>query len=799
MSYNISGMTRITGMYSGFDTDQLIRDLMKVENQKVDKVRQDKEYMVWKQEAYRDLINQLRDFENKYFSYSNPNTNLRSSGTFNGYKATLGNTDDSRYVEVTSGAGSLTGNYTVSNISLAKSARVEGSAISTGNIESQDIADEAGNLIILPVISAAEDNNKITVALNGASKEITISDGLSTIDDLATDLQNNINAEFGVNKITVGKSADNKKLTFSTVSTTDTLGIDYAYNEGYQLLGKTIGSNKIIDNQNNKFEITLDGASKSIALTPGTYTTVNDLENEIQSEIDKAFGSGNIRVVNDSGTLSLKAIDGTKDATVTNSWGTHDVSGGINVDGTTVKDNFDVTIDGQTYNITLDQKNYTNDEIVSEIQSKVDSSKVLVTVNNSTGQLRFEALSGNSLATNKIKNNGLQDLNLVGVNNSNKIDLTDDLTNIKNNFDTPLVPGVGDVIEFNINGETFSFDSASTSINSIISSVNSNQNADVRMMYDELQDRIIIESRDTGATSKVEISDVTGNFMQALGLNGTSVSGSDASITINDGNGAQTISRPSNEFTVNGISYNLKENHAENVSFRVEGDSDELFDNIKGFVEDYNKIVEDINKKLGEEKKYDYKPLTEAQKDEMSEKEIELWEEKAKSGILRSDTTLRSLVNNLRDVMYESVDGMALYSIGITTSSNYKDAGKLVIDQDKLRKAIEDNPDQITNLFTKADEGIANKLYDVLEDNVSVTTNSNGQKGLLLEKAGMSGDRTVNNNILSNKISRYDDMITDMLDDLVEKENYYYSMFAKMERALSEMQSQSSFFMGQMG
>ncbi|WP_432662707.1 flagellar filament capping protein FliD [Wukongibacter baidiensis] len=792
MSYNVgNSMTRITGMYSGFDTDQLVSDLMKVETQRVDKYKQKTQYLEWQQEAYREIITSLRDFENKYFSYSNPSTNLRSSSTFNGYKASLSNEDDSRYIEITGGAGSLTGNYNISNISLAKTARAEGSTISTGNIES-------GSLTPFPTISSANDNNEITVSLNGASKEITIDDGMADINALKTNLQTKIDAEFGNGKITVGVNGD--KLTFSTASTTDKVEVDYAYNEGYQLLGSTIGSNKVIDNQNNKFDVTLDGTTKSITLTPNTYATSYDLEDEIQTQIDAAFGAGNIRVVNSSGTLSLKAVDSSKNATSADwkGWDTFVVNdSGNTVDGS--NSSFTVTLDGTDYDITLTEKDYTKSELVSAIQSKVDSSKVLVTVDNATGNLRFEALSSKSLSTDKVKNDGLQDLKLDSGSNSNRTDLTANLIDIKDNFSTPLAPGAGDIIEFTINGESFSFDATSTSMNSIIATVNNNQNADVRMMYDELADRIIVESKDTGATSKVEIADVNGNFMQAIGLNGASQSGSDASITIDDGTGPQTIERPSNEFTINGITYDLKEDYAGTVGFKVEGDSDELYDNISAFVEDYNKIIEDINKKLTEDKYYDYDPLTEEQKDEMSEKEIEQWEEKAKSGILRSDSLLRGLVDNMRGIMYESVDGLALYDIGIETSSNYKDGGKLVIDESKLREAIEDDPDQIANLFTKTDEGIANKLYDVLEDNVTTRTNTYGQKGLLLEKAGMVGDRTVSSNIISDQILRYDTMIDDMLDDLVAKENYYYNMFAKMESALAQMQSQSSFLSGQMG
>ena len=98
----------------------------------------------------------------------------------------------------------------------------------------------------------------------------------------------------------------------------------------------------------------------------------------------------------------------------------------------------------------------------------------------------------------------------------------------------------------------------------------------------------------------------------------------------------------------------------------------------------------------------------------MKDKEIELWEEKATSGLLRNDAAISSLLSSLRSAFYTVVEsaGISAAEIGLTTGS-YGDGGKITVDKDKLRKALESNPDQVTNLFVATsksdDKAQANK------------------------------------------------------------------------------------------
>ena len=132
---------------------------------------------------------------------------------------------------------------------------------------------------------------------------------------------------------------------------------------------------------------------------------------------------------------------------------------------------------------------------------------------------------------------------------------------------------------------------------------------------------------------------------------------------------------------------------------------DDMMNKIKEFVTTYNGFVKDLNDQLKETKYRDYAPLTNEQREAMSESDIKLWEEKAKSGLLRNDSLIRNGLSDMRALIYQSNPAIedpkynTLFSIGITTTENYNDGGTLEINEDKLRKALEENPEAVEKLL----------------------------------------------------------------------------------------------------
>lgn len=323
---------------------------------------------------------------------------------------------------------------------------------------------------------------------------------------------------------------------------------------------------------------------------------------------------------------------------------------------------------------------------------------------------------------------------------------------------------------------------------------------------DENDVKIVMSMNETGAGAEIKLADddqgKTIEFMETLGFqvnNGVLTKQSEGQNAIFEINGYKT-ERTSNIFAINGMEYTLKNITDRPVTISTSTDTDAILDSIVKFVDEYNKAIETINGKLTEERFRDYKPLTEVQKEEMTEKQIELWEEKAKSGMLRSDSILSSGLAGMRMDLYSPVtlgDGTTLHlsDIGITTSTNYRDNGKLIIDENKLRAAISEDPNKVYELFNAGsrdaafeNQGIAARLRNSID---RVTT-------AIEEKAG-NALRTNQQFSLGRNLIDVDEQIARMEARLLQVENRYWRQFTAMEQAIQRANQQSMFLMEQFG
>lgn len=380
-----------------------------------------------------------------------------------------------------------------------------------------------------------------------------------------------------------------------------------------------------------------------------------------------------------------------------------------------------------------------------------------------------------------------------------------------------------DLTGLKINGTDVSLELTDT-IDQMVDKINKSGTG-VSLSYDSISDQFKLESTQEGTANQIDLVNSSDAFLSKLfNLSDLSQVGVDpldgsknavaqnAKLSIN----GQDIIQSSNTFSFDGVNYSLKATSDSPINIGISVNTTDIVDTIKNFVSEYNKILETINTKLSEKKNYDYEPLTDDEKESMTENEIKLWEEKAKSGNLRSSNELNNFVNSIRNALVDTVSstGLSLNQIGISSTS-YLDKGKLTIDEDKLKQSLENNYDEVVKLFTSesdasygdstragerySENGIGNRLKDIINDYVRTTRDSSGNKGILIEKAGIENDITNINNILSTKTREYDDRIADLVDYLANKEQYYYAMFSRMETALSQMSSQQSSLAGMMG
>ena len=459
---------------------------------------------------------------------------------------------------------------------------------------------------------------------------------------------------------------------------------------------------------------------------------------------------------------------------------------------------FLLTRDGTTRTITLSEENFSSiidgADFGNALQSAVDDAfgegLITVSVETSYDTLSFTA-SGSTLTVAAL-NDDTDTLTALGMTTGQ----TDKMSNSTTLENLPFATALGsdETFSFTINDVDFTFD-RTDSLSTVINRVNSSD-AGVKMAYSSITDKFSLTANTSGSGNNIEVTETSGNLLTAMGLSGgadtTVTEGLNAKLSVN----GMDIIRSSNDLTVDGVKINLLETSDEEIKINLTTDTTELKDKIKSFVEDYNTMIDLINGLLKEDKNSDYAPLTDDQKEEMSDDEIEKWETKAKSGLLRGDSILRGIASNMQTLMYTSAvsGGLSLYDLGIE-SAGYAENGKLEIDEDKLEETLANDIAGVQELFTTADTGIATGLNNII-DNAAKTSGAQGYRGSLVEKAGYDSTTSSTQNSIYDSITGVNEYIAKLQDQLETEESRYWSKFTALETALQQLNNQSSMISG---
>lgn len=354
-------------------------------------------------------------------------------------------------------------------------------------------------------------------------------------------------------------------------------------------------------------------------------------------------------------------------------------------------------------------------------------------------------------------------------------------------FANDLAFGDGGNISFMINGVKFKF-SRDTTLQGMINTINNDEEAGVTMKYSRLTDAFTITADSGGADSSVSIANISGNAFgadSAFMINETNVrNGCDSVAEIN----GTVVTRDSNAYTIDGVGFELNKvtggTDEEYVNFRVGRDYSATVDTVASFVDALNTLLTKLDSLTSaKDNSYDYPPLTDAQKEEMSDEEIAAWETKAKSGIFHNNSDLEQLVSNLKKSFFSAAGGTGsnATAIGITSASYYDTSkGLLVVDTDALTKALEKNPETVIAMFTggnsassSSDMGIIYKIKSALS----------AYQGTAKDSIDLTKDKMDD---LESGISTLEDRLDEMADS-------YYKKFSAMETALSTLNSQASY------
>lgn len=803
----------ISGLASGMDTEAMIEGMVQGYQQKITQLGQDCTMLQWQQSAYQSISDKLVEFSRKYMSYNSPATNLFSASFFNNAILTSAN---GTYADLVSATGKSSSTIVLNAVAqLAEAARYthdasgldtslgKGEPVKLG--EKQPLSTMSGSLTLeygnkkvtldfgeLELFNKADgtlDTAKFQTALQDKLKEqkITTSSGDQVSADTLIDVKVDSNGTVtlsdkkgaGNNVHFSGATGDLKNLVTSadaegtssfTLSTTEKVVKEDATKAEY-LSGKS-------------FTVTLNGQTKTFTLgeiDPSKGNLHEQVKQNLQEGLDKAFGKGKITVDMD-----------------TTGPGEHSFS-------------FSVS-NGDTFRITSPVG-----EVLglgeNGVTSYVDTGKTL-------GDLLGRTSDGAGL-------NGLTGGELAKA--------IGDVTEIKDKDGkvTSRVDSEGNTVdeqgyrldkdgkrfqeyELTVNGVSIGKYNKDTALETVLNDINSNTEAGVSVSFSKTTNQFVFTAKETGAGGRVEIGGELGERLFGK-VDVTDkdhyTAGQDAKFTATINGQKMEFSRSSNTFDLDGMSITLNgtfevKDGETPVTFSSKTDTDKIIDVVKTMVEDYNAIVSEVKKAYSDMplEKSDgsrYKPLTDEDKADMTESEIKAYEEKAKTGILFMDRDLSSLYSALRSAVAPGgSDGSFLRSIGIKTS--YEDGlTTLSLDENALREALEQNPDQVKDAFTKskengaASDGLMASIQKVT-DRYAATTGAT--KGILIEKAGSkySPSAALNNTLLE-QMKDIDKQVDKWQAKMSDKVDYYTNKFTQLEMLIAQMNSQSSSLAGMMG
>ena len=387
-----------------------------------------------------------------------------------------------------------------------------------------------------------------------------------------------------------------------------------------------------------------------------------------------------------------------------------------------------------------------------------------------------------------------------------------------------------------INGVKIGEFTEKTELSTIISRINSNKDAGVNISYSKLTNEFTFTAKETGVAGNIQFSD-KGLGGKLFGGAEQISKGQDAIFTATIDGTEMELTRSSNIVDFDGLSVTLKgefgykqkmdadgkpvldekgnpvytdelDRTAEAITFTSSADADKIVDAIKAFVNDYNEMVTKIKETystmpMQKTNGAYYEPLTEEDKEGMSESAIKDWEEKAKAGILFGDRDLSSLYSRLTSaVSMYGQDGADLKAAGITVSYS-EGLSTLSFDEKTLRETLDSDPDRVRDIFTKSkDSGAAtNGLMAAIKDPLEVFGGTTGAtKGTLVEKAGSPlAPTSIYQNYIQKQLNNLDTQIKKWQDKMSDQVDYYTSQFSKLEQLIAQMNSQSSALSQMMG
>ena len=771
------GLHGYGGLASGLDRDTLIESMTYGTRAKIAKQQQKKQTFEWKQDAYRSVTDKLVALSSKYMDYTNPTTNLTNSSFFAKTNIVSHGVNASKVSITSNGSGSADSLTILGVKQMAKNASA------TSGVTASDGALRTGSINFgKEDVSVFQDQS---LQIKYGDKTYTVNFGEITDPTDAAKVAEQLNA--ALKNVKTGKGEDENLAKI----------VEFKVKDGEIALSKTAnaqetltvagGSENLLKNMG--LEVKKDENGKPIneewTILDGNIATQNGISEKLDFKDRIAGQSLTFSYNGNQVTIKMPSAD--------------DMNGKTEDElkdlvTKTLQDGFDKAFGKGRVDVALDKTNNTFAFKTTLPGGGDDNTSVLTLDYGSAGmvgkQRAFHTLSGESNHLNLYA--GIEDSGL-NLTDADKAQLAKDNQTIT------------------INGTTIDIKKGS-SINEIINAINSSD-AGVTVSYMKNSDKFMITAKADGASGQIELgdptkeNDITNILFGSIDSSTDITKGQDAIVAVQYAGSSEVVElhRGTNTFTQDGLNIavkgkfgydeagNIKE--GEEVTFESTANVDSIMSAVKDMVAAYNEIVDLVNNLVSTKPDRSYAPLTDDQREELTEDQIEKWEKKAKEGILFGDDLLRNLSSDLRFVAGGSLM-TELEKIGISEASGYSSNGKLTIDETKLKNALETEPDKVAKLFTDKDNGLMTNMKKVTDSYAKTW----GTKGSLIARAGSEAAATsLTDNEIYTSMKDIDDIITQLQSRLKSEQDRYLSQFTTLETLIAQMNSQSSYLSSMTG
>ncbi len=829
------------GMASGIDRDSIIEKMTlgtttKINNQK-NKITQ----IQWKQEAYRNISDQILDFGDKYTSFSSTDS-LKDPNFFaKNIISVHGRDEATRFVTAT-GTSNLLNNVSLKGVEQ----------LATSTVRQSDTHKSANGIeTSLDDLNAIWRDSKLKGSQlifkkpgEGKTPDQVIR---LTLPDAYTEKDANgkeVTKEIDYTK--TATKAEREELVRQLNLALENADIKIGDHEAKDILSFTLsGDGERIDLNINK-----DTQPTGFKVYGTAMKALGYGENEIEATQAKLaeVNAGRTGSFEDTGITKTPAVEAMAGKKLT-----------FNYDGSKKEVELISKDEVDALKKILDDGGNKEDQLkkmAENLQSRLDRAfgkdMVKAEVDVTSGKLSFNTT--NKTSSLSIVSNDYALLNNLGISygESNKVNLSGKLDQAgilgdKNAIgDATLKFTNGDALDLRINGVAIEGLTKDSSINDILSKINSTTDAGVKATYVDATGQFMLVSSETGKGREITLdsnlskvlfgqgverdsngkiqTDTDGNvkYNKDAGVDG----GKNAIICVSYGNGVDVkMERASNTFDLEGLSVTVsgafggkfekdattgkevwQADSAGGVTFTAKADVDGIVERVKGFFEDFNKLAGDINKEITTRPDSSYGPLTDEQKKEMDDTSIENWEKKAKQGILYGDSAMRDLSTDVQGIFLKLMNNVGfeeLKAMGITYSDDYGDGGTISFDESKFRAAVEKDSEAVGNVFTgggKVSKGLVDIMDETFTPYATRYSSKNGggtgkgSYGRLIEIAGSEKKPTsLFNNQLYREIEDIQDLIERLQSQLKSEQDRYISQFTTMESLLNQMNTQSSY------